>query len=319
MDISGPMKKRVLWWVIGSLGVSGIAIVLLILLLVFTLLGVLVSSMDSSSMKGIPAPENQTLDIPAPLLPIYIQTENGNASWARLAAIHKVTTDFGAEPAKRIDVIGDLGFPRLLWEACKVDGDEDGKIDPDNPVDAIFSLANYWLLTSLDSDAALEAWFLDPDDASLTRTKEAEYAAMLFRPRNWLWPVIGYRSISSPYGIRIDPVTGEPDVFHDGIDIPASRGAPVVAIQNGKVVQVSRSNSGYGNLIGLQHDGVIQSFYAHLLDIGVRQGQQVLQGEVIGWVGSTGKSTGPHLHFGMSQNGQSVDPQNYWLDQTEGD
>jgi murein DD-endopeptidase MepM/ murein hydrolase activator NlpD len=314
MDVSGLIKKKVLWWVIGSLGAAGIAIVLLVLLLVFALLGVLVSSSDSSSMEGIPVPDNQTFDIPAPLLPIYIQAENTNASWARMAAIHKITTNFGAETAKRIDTIGGLGFPRLLWEAYKVDGDGDGKIDQDNPYDAIFSLANYLRLSALETDKALEAWFLNPNDAALVRAKEAEYAAMLIMPRNWLWPVIGYTRLSSPYGFRTDPVTGAPGTFHDGIDIPAPRGTPVVAIQNGTVIQVSRSSSGYGNLIRLQHDGGIQSLYAHLSGISVRRGQQVLKGEVIGWVGSTGKSTGPHLHFGMSQSGQSVDPQLYWLD-----
>jgi murein DD-endopeptidase MepM/ murein hydrolase activator NlpD len=314
MDVSGLIKKRVLWWVVGSLGAIGIAIALLVMLLVFALLGVLVSSSDSSSMEGIPVPDNQTFDIPAPLLPIYIRAENEQASWARLAAIHKITTDFGAVQAKRIDTIGGLGFPRLLWEAYKVDGDGDGKIDPDNPFDAIFSLANYLRLSALDPDAALEAWFLNPGDEALVRAKEAEYAAMLVMPRNWLWPVIGYTAISSPYGMRTDPVSGEPGVFHDGIDIPAPRGTPVVAAQNGIVIQAVMSNSGYGNLVRLQHDGGVQSLYAHLSGIGVRRSQQVLRGEVIGWVGSTGKSTGPHLHFGMSQNGQSEDPQNYWND-----
>ncbi|MEB3102865.1 M23 family metallopeptidase [Ferviditalea candida] len=318
MDISGLIKKRALWWAIGSLGAAGIAIALLALLLVFALLGLLVSASDSSSMEGIPMPKNPTFDIPAPLLPIYIKAENGNATWALLAAVHKVATDFGAKEAKRIDAIGGLGFPRPLWEAYKTDGDGDGKIDPENPFDAIFSLANYFRLTALDADEALEAWFLNANDAALVRAKEAEYAAILIIRRNWLWPVIGYTFISSPYGSRTDPVTGEPGAFHDGIDIPAPRGTPVAAIQSGTVALVSRSNSGYGHLVRLQHDGGIQSFYAHLSGIGVRQGQQVLRGEVIGWVGSTGKSTGPHLHFGMSQHGQSVDPLLYWPDYSEG-
>lgn len=317
-EVSGLIKKRVLLWVIGSLGFVGIVIVLLVLLVAFVLLGVLVSSSDSS-MEGIPVPQQQTFDIPVPLLLIYIHAENEAVTWSRLAAIHKVTTDFGAETAKRIDTIGELGFPRLLWEAYKVDGDGDGKISADNPFDAIFSLANYLRLASLEADAALEAWFLNPNDVALVHAKEAEYASMLIMPRNWLWPVIGYTSLSSSYGSRTDPVTGELGVFHDGIDIPAPRGTPVVAVQNGAVIQVTRSNSGYGHYIRLSHEGGVQSLYAHLSDIGVHSGQQVLRGEVIGWVGSTGKSTGPHLHFGMSQNGQSVNPQNYWMDLTEGE
>lgn len=318
MDVNALVRKRVFWWIIGSLGVSGIAIVLLALLLVFALLGALVSSSDSSSMEGIPVPQNQSFDIPMTLLPIYIRAENADAPWSRLAAIHKVTTDFGAEQANRIDAIGGLGFPRLLWEVYKADGDGDGEIDPDNPYDTIFSLANYLRSSTLDSNKELEAWFLNTTEAGRVRAKEAEYASMLIIRRNWLWPVFGNAVISSPYGARTDPVTGEPGAFHDGIDIPAPRGTPVVAIQNGKVIQISRSSSGYGNLVRLQHDGGMQSFYGHLSEIDVRRGQQVLQGEVIGWVGSTGKSTGPHLHLGMSQNGQSIDPESIWFDDENG-
>lgn len=316
MDVNGLIKKRMIWWLIGSLGFVGIAIVLLTLLLVFTLLGVLISSSDSS-MGGIPVSANQTWDIPAPLLPIYLHAENERVTWSQLAAIHKISTDFGAEKAKRFDTIGGLGFPRLLWEDYQVDGDGDDNIDSDNPFDTIFSLSNYLRWASLVTDSVLEAWFIDPRDVALVYAQEAEYSANLFMPQNWLWPLIGYTIISSPYGFRTDPVTGEPGMFHDGIDIPAPGGTPVFAIQSGIVIQVTASNSGYGNLIRLQHDDGLQSVYAHLSDIGVRRKQQVLQGEVIGWVGSTGKSTGPHLHFSMSQNGQSVDPQYYWMDPSE--
>lgn len=312
MDVSGLIKRKVLWWVIGSLGAAGIGIVLLVLLLIFVLLGVLVSSSDTSSMEGIPVPDDQTFDIPALLLPIYIQAENRNVSWACLAAIHKVTTDFGSKRAKRTDAVGGLGFPRMLWETYKVDGDGDGRTEPDNPVDAIFSLANYSRSSSL--DAALEKWLVDPNDVALVRAKEAEYAALLMMPYTWLWPVIGYTGISSPYGFRTDPVTGESGLFHDGIDIPAPRGIPVIAIQNGTVVQVRKGSSGYGNFVRLQHDGGIQSLYAHLSGIGVKREQEVLRGEVIGWVGSTGKSTGPHLHLGVSRSGQSNDPLSFWFD-----
>lgn len=316
--LSSLVKKRVLWWVVGSLGFVGIVIVLLVLLVAFILLGVLVSSSDSS-MEGIPVPQQQTFDIPAPLLPIYIHAANEAVTWSRLAAIHKVTTDFGAESEKRIDSMAGLGFPRMLWEVYQIDGDGDGKIQPDNPFDAIFSLANYLQLSALDTEAKLEAWFLNPDDVAKVLAREAEYAAMLIMPRNWLWPVIGYTNVSSPYGFRTDPITGELGVFHDGIDIPAPRGTPVVAIQKGIVIQVIQSNRGYGNYIRLQHDNGVQSVYAHLSDMGVRRRQHVLLGETIGWVGSTGKSTGPHLHFGITQHGQSVNPQHFWLDRAEGE
>jgi murein DD-endopeptidase MepM/ murein hydrolase activator NlpD len=312
-EIKGLIKKRVLWWLIGSLGFVGIGIVLLVLLVAFVLLGVLVSSSDSS-MAGIPVPYQQTFDIPAPLLPIYVHAGNDRVSWARLAAIQQVTTNFGAETAERMDTIGALGFPRLLWQTYQFDGDEDGKVDPDNPYDVIFSLANYFLLTTAVDEESLRPLLENQTEVERVHAKEAEYAAMLVIHHNWLWPLIGYTAISSPYGSRVDPVTGEEGVFHDGIDIPAPLGTPIVAIQDGTVMELSSGNDGYGNLIRLQHENHIQSFYGHLSKMGVKLGQRVQQGEVIGWVGSTGKSTGPHLHLGLNQNGQSVDPQTFWSD-----
>ncbi|THF74374.1 M23 family metallopeptidase [Cohnella fermenti] len=308
MDISGLVKRRVFWWVVGSLGATGIGIAILVMVLIFALLGALVSASDTSQLEGVEVPNNASFDIPMLLLPIYIQAENGQASWARLAAMHRVTTNFGAEKAKRIDTIGSLGFPRSLWETYRQDGDEDGEIDPDNPYDAIFSLANYLRASAEDEESALNGWFLNAEQVAMVHRKEAEYAAVLPIPGKWLWPLLGYTAISSPYGYRVDPVTGAPSEFHAGIDIPAPRGTPVMATQNGTVVQVVRSSTGYGNHILLQHANDFISLYGHLADIAVRQGQQVHQGEMIGWVGSTGKSTGPHLHFEMRVHGQTVDP-----------
>ncbi len=308
MDLSGLVKKRVFWWVVGSLGATGIGIVILVMVLVFALLGALLSASDTTQLENVEVPNNTSFDIPMLLLPIYIQAGNEQASWARLAAIHRVTTNFGAEEAKRIDTIGSLGFPRLLWEAYRLDGDEDGKIDPDNPYDAIFSLANYLHTSTLDAESALNAWFLNAGQVEMVHRKEAEYAAVLPIPGKWLWPLLGYTAISSQYGYRVDPVTGAPSEFHAGIDIPAPRGTPVMASQSGTVLQVTRGSTGYGNHILLQHTNDFISLYGHLTDIAVRQGQQVHQGELIGWVGSTGKSTGPHLHFEIRVHGQTVDP-----------
>jgi len=312
MKLNEGWKKKLLWWIVGSLGATGLGMIALFFLFCFVILGVLVSSSDSS-MEGIPVPAQPAFDIPAPFLSIYLRAENSRVSWARLAAIHQVATNFGAGKADRIDTIGSFGFPRSLWETYKVDGDGDGRMGPDNPIDVIYSLANYFQLTPADGEEALRALFLHPEELDRVHAKEAEYAAMLVIHQNWLWPIIGYTAISSPYGVRLDPVTGEPGVFHDGIDIPAPRGTPVMAIQDGVVIEVATSNTGYGNLIRLQHEGDNQSFYGHLSEIGVKRGQQVLRGEVIGWVGSTGKSTSDHLHLGLSQKGASADPLHLWF------
>lgn len=109
-------------------------------------------------------------------------------------------------------------------------------------------------------------------------------------------PLPGYNSISSGFGKRIHPTTGYQS-FHYGIDFPAPKGTPVVAAASGKVVDRGWMG-GAGNAILLEHEPLgQQTFYAHLSKIAVNTGQWVNRGSPIGHVGSTGNSTGPHLHF----------------------
>jgi murein DD-endopeptidase MepM/ murein hydrolase activator NlpD len=118
-----------------------------------------------------------------------------------------------------------------------------------------------------------------------------------------IWPVIG--TLTSPFGQRIHPITKQPQ-FHNGIDIAAPSGTPVRAAAAG------RASAGYDDISGhyvyINH-GDLSSSYSHLSGINVAQGQQVAQGDVIGWVGSTGRSTGPHLHFRVNDaGGTPIDP-----------
>ncbi|RYG43121.1 MAG: M23 family peptidase [Chitinophagaceae bacterium] len=113
--------------------------------------------------------------------------------------------------------------------------------------------------------------------------------------------------IASGFGMRIDPVYGTPKM-HKGLDFTAPQGTPIYATGDGRVKTAARMEGGYGNHVVINHGYGYQTLYAHMVRIKVRPGQQVKRGEVIGWVGSTGKSTGPHCHYEVSVNGVDVNP-----------
>jgi peptidoglycan hydrolase FlgJ len=112
--------------------------------------------------------------------------------------------------------------------------------------------------------------------------------------------------ISSSFGLRKDPFSNQVK-FHRGIDLAAPEGMPVVAALPGKVVSAGYE-SGYGNTVLIEHEGGVRTRYGHLASINVRQGDVVTSENALGTVGSTGRSTGPHLHFEVIRMGKQVDP-----------
>ena len=116
--------------------------------------------------------------------------------------------------------------------------------------------------------------------------------------------------LTSDYGKRQSPITGRWQ-FHKGIDLAAPAGTSVFACKIGTVKSVERGNRIYGNHIIISHAGGMESAYAHLSEILVEEGQSVSTGQKIGRVGTTGLSTGPHLHFEIKQNGSSLNPGKY--------
>lgn len=119
------------------------------------------------------------------------------------------------------------------------------------------------------------------------------------------------KQTASGYGMRIDPIY-KTAKFHAGMDFSANIGTPIYATGNGTVVKAGWE-SAYGNLIKVDHGFGYVTWYAHLSKIKVRVGQKVVRGEVIGEVGNTGKSTGPHLHYEVHVKGKVVNPVNYYF------
>lgn len=120
------------------------------------------------------------------------------------------------------------------------------------------------------------------------------------------WPVPGYTGITSEYGMRVHPITSAYKL-HTGVDISAPIGASFVASANG-IVTKATYNSAYGNMVIIDHGGGVQTLYAHGSEIVAQVGQTVAKGDEVLKVGSTGYSTGPHAHFEIRINGQTVNP-----------
>jgi murein DD-endopeptidase MepM/ murein hydrolase activator NlpD len=122
-----------------------------------------------------------------------------------------------------------------------------------------------------------------------------------------IWPVRGW--ITSPFGNRLSPFTGIIR-FHEGLDIVAQTGTPVMAPADGVVIKAG-FDAGYGNFVELSHGYGFRTMFAHNSRITVKAGQRVKRGDVICHVGDTGSSTGPHLHYEVRQNGLAVNPMKY--------
>ncbi|KQW23179.1 hypothetical protein ASC80_07745 [Afipia sp. Root123D2] len=122
-------------------------------------------------------------------------------------------------------------------------------------------------------------------------------------------PVVGQVEFTSGFGVRSDPFLGRP-AMHTGLDFRAAKGDPVRVTANGKVVSAGWAG-GYGRMVEVDHGNGLSTRYGHLSEIGVKVGQAVKIGDVIGEVGSTGRSTGPHLHYETRIDGVAVDPQKF--------
>jgi murein DD-endopeptidase MepM/ murein hydrolase activator NlpD len=131
--------------------------------------------------------------------------------------------------------------------------------------------------------------------STATTTVNADQSQLLAYPQQLRFPLIGAAPISSPFGDRVHPISGQRKT-HQGIDFAADHGTPVVAALSGQVTYVG-DYGGYGTVVAIRHNSNFYTFYAHLSETYVQTGTWVEQSTIIASVGSTGYSTGPHLHF----------------------
>ncbi|WP_242652424.1 peptidoglycan DD-metalloendopeptidase family protein [Desulfofarcimen acetoxidans] len=252
--------------------------------------------------------------IPADLMQIFLKAqEKYDVSWAVLAAVCKVETDFGRNMStSSAGAMGFMQFMPATWQQYKQDGDGDGVYDPENPWDAIFAAANMLKADGYKDNPSQalycynHAWWY----VNKVLTIASSFSDTMVPTGNGAWPVPGYITISSPFTLsRLHPILGYKRP-HEGIDIDAPTGTPVIAAVSGKV-KLAKPNGGYGNCIEITGD-FCMNIYGHLSGYAVHAGDYVSQGQVIGYVGSTGLSTGPHLHFGVYVNNSPCNPEE-WL------
>lgn len=144
----------------------------------------------------------------------------------------------------------------------------------------------------------------------IAELERQEAANSITSTGTYIWPLPGY-SPGSAYGWRIHPIWGDMR-FHAGEDIGAPTGTPILAADSGIATVIPDNGNGYGNYIMINHGGGRVTLYAHMSGFAVSNGASVTQGQTIGYVGSTGNSTGPHLHFEVRVNGATTDPKSYF-------
>lgn len=131
-------------------------------------------------------------------------------------------------------------------------------------------------------------------------------AAQLKPVAELAWPLTGPMMVTSPYGERMHPIIGE-EAFHRGVDLHADYGSPILAPADGVVLYIG-SETTYGNMVVVLHGGGIATVYGHLWKFAVHPYERVKKGQLLGYTGDTGFSTGPHLHFEVRQDGEPTNP-----------
>ncbi|WP_318690341.1 M23 family metallopeptidase [Treponema sp.] len=165
---------------------------------------------------------------------------------------------------------------------------ENSEFITENTLTVTYGNRNFYFLPQKKFSSSLRAYFLNPG-MSMPLEKSI---------------------LTSAYGMRVSPISGKWKM-HKGIDLAAARGSKILACREGFVKRTEKGNPVYGNYLILRHPNGMESLYAHMDMIKVVKDQKVVTGQQLGTVGMTGLTTGPHLHFEITQNGSSLNPENY--------
>jgi murein DD-endopeptidase MepM/ murein hydrolase activator NlpD len=209
---------------------------------------------------------------------------------SQISALSEVAKAARAESTRLGDIVARTGLSAATLAPAPVKGGVGGPLIP------------------LDVDNAAPAF----DKAAAAAARQLEAAERLRKLMPFLpirEPLVGDSGVSSPFGYRTDPFIGRP-ALHPGIDLVQAYGADIKATAAGKVVRAGPMG-GYGNMVEIDHGNGIATRYGHMSEVLVEEGDVVKAGDVLGRIGSTGRSTGPHLHYEVRVDGEPVDPERF--------
>ncbi len=293
------------------LGVKGVLVLLLVAAVVIAL-GSVLAFLGFTVAQAAALLGPRGLSVPPQQLQVMLAVEKEyGVPWQVLAAIAYVESSFGQNMGPSpAGAIGYCQFMPDTWAVYGRDEDGDGQADPMSyrdclPAVARFLLAHGWRNDDVNAQRqALYAYNHDWVYVDRTRLIAMSFGLGGLYVGGLQWPVPGHYGISSFYG-QVDEARGPAP--HTGIDIPAPEGTPVVAAAGG-IVHWAGADAVCGSGVTISHGSDMATAYCHLSAVLVGPGQTVQAGQVIGLVGNTGQSTGPHLHFGVIAGGRTVDP-----------
>lgn len=205
----------------------------------------------------------------------------------------------------------DNGVYRAIFEANPIpDSARAKELENEKELATIASMANNQLLSSITNTLNKLSSRVKVQNNSYIQIDELiKNKEKLLSHTPAIQPVSNkdLKRIASGYGYRIDPVY-KTVKMHSGLDFTAPQGTPIYATANGTVSTAGNKGNGYGNHVIINHGYGYETLYGHMVKVKSNPGQKVTRGEVIGWVGSTGKSTGPHCHYEVHKNGNKIDP-----------